>query len=134
MCAVIMASTLWAMAARKGTSSSDSIRSLGWSSFGNLHVAVLRGVAVSREMLGSDQNIIRRILMRAFDEGRYTFCHSMRIFAKGPGVDDGIIRIVVYVRIGSKHPMIPSARASSRRRRVRVAARRSDRALRLAMK
>ena len=70
-------------------------------------VAVYRGVAVSREMLGGGQNEVVLVGMRALDEGLHVGRHILRILAKRADVDDRVLGIVVDVGYRIVDPVDP---------------------------
>ena len=86
----------------------------------HLHVAIFGGIAMAWEMLGAQQNIIRRVRVRAFDECRHILCDRLGIFAERTRIDDRVIRIVVDVRIGSEHPCDSERARLARRCRAEI--------------
>ena len=81
------------------------MRSLGFVQFRQSHMGVLSRVAVTWKVLRTEKNIVCRVRVSPFDEGRDVGGDCLRIFAEGARVDDGIVGIVVDVRIGREGPV-----------------------------
>src|SRR5260370_35665117 len=67
-----------------------------------INVRVSSGVAVARKMFGGRQ---AAVFLHATDELTHKFGDTLRIFTEGSRVDDGVSRIIVYIRIRRINPV-----------------------------
>ena len=72
--------------------------------FGKLHVAIFRSVAMAGKVLGRNQDVGGRILMRSFNKRAHSFRNSLGIFTERTRIDDRVIGVVVHVRIRREDP------------------------------